>query len=213
MAAKNNKTKAAKNNKTNGNGSNGNGSNEHVSLAREEYAAFLARDELTARVTADHDRVMSINSELAIIVDMQAKRATENELKARHLERVNGLQAVLIGMLRDKTKVASMDDLSEFWRQWLIYTNREDNKPDAARVEPDIFKAWRNWSRDAGRTDRAIGEVSTRADHEKLIPKNAHEMQEHIIVRLRQQVASLSIKASALEVEIDEMKRVKSIAL
>ena len=66
---------AAKNNKTNGNGSNGNGSNEHVSLAREEYAAFLARDELTARVTADHDRVMSINSELAIIVDMQAKRA------------------------------------------------------------------------------------------------------------------------------------------
>lgn len=197
---------AAKKNTTNGNGH----SNGHVSLSREEYAAFLGREEVIANVSSEHDRVKSINYELATIVDAQAKRLTESELKIGHLERVAGLQLKLIDMLRDGTNVAEMGDLSEFWRQWQIYmhAHKDDHKNAGVqetinKIEPNLFKTWSNWVKDAGRADRMLSEAGSRAEQEKLMPKNTFEMQEHIITRLRRQVANLTNQARALEVEIE----------
>jgi hypothetical protein len=199
--------------KTTTNGHNNH--NGHVSLAREEYDAFVAREESYTEAIAENAKnvhKLSLTSEL---IGMQAKRMSETDLKITYLERVNAMQATFIDMLRaDAPLVLQLHELSEFWRQWLLQTQKaiDARKTTVAEVEnfePDLFKTWRNWVNDYGKTDRVLGVAGTRmtrAEYDSAMPKNAREWQEHTIRRLRDDNAKLIQRAEKLEAEIESHK-------
>lgn len=189
--------------------------NGHVSLAREEYDAFVAREESYVELITKNAKTTNQLHDVAQLCDSQAKRMVESDLKITHLERVNATQATFIDMLRaDAPMVASLGDLSEFWRQWTIHTHkaieaRKATNEEVAKFEPDLFRTWRNWVNDAGKTDRVLGMAGsqmTRGEYEATMPHNAREWQEHTIRRLREDNAKLSQQMRKLEDEIDKHK-------
>jgi hypothetical protein len=191
-----------------------NGSNGHVSLAREEYSAFLACQENHQQLTADHERMRAINASLTETTDAQAKTLSMRDLRITYLERISSLQQLFIDQIRDGTKVAAVADLSEFWHQWQVHTHKgvdakKFGREDVTKYEPDLFKSWRNWVNDSGKVDRAFSESGTRVDQASAVPGSAKEMQEHIIVRLRQDNASLANRLLRLEAEIEAFKSEK----
>jgi hypothetical protein len=186
------------------NGTNGT-SNGHVSLAREEYAAFVAREETFGQVIDENARLKVINAGLNHTQNTQAQRMTEMQLKLAHLERIGELQLKLIEQLQgDAPKADAFQDMLAFWHLWQVHTKkaldaRKTTEVEVAKYEPDLFRTWRNWVKDAGRVDRMFSEAGSRSEREALMPKNAHEMQEHVIVRLRQDNAKLAARIAQLE--------------
>jgi len=190
---------------------NGNGAGEHVSLARAEYSAFLAREESYQQLLADTEKTKSINRDLTSTCDVQARNLTTRDLRVVHLERLVALQQQFLDMIRDGTKVGSVAELSEFWRQWQVNVNkqldaRKLTREEVDNFEPDLFRTWRNWVNDAGKKDRSLNEAGTRAEHDATFSGTAKEMQEHTIVRLRQDNAKLANQLLVLEAEMEQFK-------
>jgi hypothetical protein len=191
-----------------------NGRNGHVSLAREEYEAFVAREEVISTVTAENAKLVNHNLDLTQTCDAQVKHLSNFELKIMHLERINGLQSVLIDLLKDKVKVASLEDLSEFWRQWTIHTSKDIDsrkvvRDEVAKFEPNLFKTWRNWTNDSGGADRSLSWAGTRAEREAQQPNTPGEMHAHTIRRLREENVKLMARTQQLESEIEALKGAK----
>lgn len=140
-----------------------------------------------------------------------------DDLKVSHLERITELQKLFIDQLRDGTKVAAMEDLSAFWHLWQVHTNkavdaRNVTRPEVDKYEPDVFRSWRNWVNDAGKKDRMFNEAGSHAERDASMPNTAKEMQEHIIVRLRQDNAKLASRLAQLEAEMEAVKSEKKKA-
>lgn len=189
--------------KTNGaNGSNGH--NGHVSVEREVYAALLAREEAHAALTGEHGKLSAQVLDQVVVIDSQAKRLVEQDLRITQLERLAGLQRKLLDLTTDATKVASLEDLSEFWRQWVIHTtkavdSRKATREDVAKFEPDLFKTWALWLHNEGRGFMFAG---SREAYEANQPKTSKEMQEHTIRRLREENAKLAARVQAAEAQL-----------
>lgn len=187
------------------------GSNEHVSLSREEYDALMSREQSYEGLLGNFDRLNDRSREQAALITSQATRISAQDIRAGHLQSIIGFQQQIIDALRDKTKVASLEDLSEFWRQWNISVEKiaaknAQAKAEANKFEPDLFKSLRLWQRDFGKVDRVFSEAGTRADHEAQQPNGAREMQEHMIRRLREENARLAAHAKALEDELGPLR-------
>lgn len=196
------------------NGSNGGPSfhNGHVSLAREEYDAYRALDEKVSEQAIEMAKLQTRNIEQAATMDTQGKHLTNFELKVMHLERINALQGVLLDLLKDKDKVLGLAELSEFWRQWIINTStavdaRKVTREEVAKIEPDLFRSWRNWVNDYGKADRTFSLSGTRAERDANQPQTQAMMQTHIIARQREELAKLAAKVQKLEAEVEASKK------
>lgn len=190
---------------------NKNENGDHVSLARAEYEAFLAREESFQKLLGEHEQTRSVNRSLADSHSAQSRNLALSSQRIEHLERQALLLRTFVDMLRAETSVAAMADLSEFWRQWQINTSktldaRKTTTAEIAKYEPELFKSWRNWVNDAGKQDRTLNEAGTRVVDEK-VPVSPREMQEHTIVRLRQENAALANRLLKLEAEIESHKQ------
>lgn len=190
-----------------------NGQNGHVSLAREEYGAFLAREESYQQLFVEHEKTKVINRDFVMMCDMQARNLAVRDQRITHLERLTSLQQLFLDMVRDGTKVTSVEDLSEFWRQWQVHVRKGVDAKKLApaeveKYEPDLFRSWRNWVNDAGKMDRVFSEAGSRAEVDQAMSGmgSAKEMQEHTIVRLRQENAKLANRLLKLEAEIESFK-------
>lgn len=188
--------------KKNSNGHNS--SNGHVSVEREVYTALLAREESHAQLAGEHAKSSSQVVEQAVTIDAQRARLQEQDLRITQLERLAGLQRKLLDCITDTTKVASLEDLSEFWRQWIIHTTkavdaRKATREDVAKFEPDLFRTWALWLRDEGRGFMFAG---SREEHESQQPKTTKELQEHVIRRLREENQKLQKRLAAAEAEL-----------
>ena len=188
-----------------------NGHNGHVSLAREEYDALMSREEQFSVLTAENAKLQTQRLEIAQTVDAQAKHLSGFELKTMHLERINALQKVIVDMLNDKGKVASLEDLSEFWRQWIIHTSnavdaKKLTREDVLKFEPELFKTWRNWVNDSGKPDRTLNFGGSRTERDASQPRTQVELQEHTIRRQREENYKLANRVLQLESEIEALK-------
>lgn len=186
-----------------------NGRNGHVSLARVEYDALIGREETIMMAQAENAKLTNRTIDLAQTLDHQAKHLTNFELKVMHLERVSGLQGVFIDLLKDKEKVATLEELSEFWRRWIIHTSkdidaRKVTREEVAKFEPDLFKMWRNWINDHGKADRGLNWAGSRADSQQ--PLTQAMMQTHMIARQREENVKLMARIQLLESEVETLK-------
>lgn len=194
--------------KTATNGRNGHSfHNGHVSLAREEYDAFMSREEQFGVLTADHAKVVNRNIEMVQTMNAQAQHLSNFELKVTHLERINALQGAILDAIKDPEKVASLEELSEFWKQWTVHTSnavdaRKLSREEVAKFEPDLFKTWRNWVNDRGRNDRTLSFAGSRAEREAALPATQAELQEHTIRRQREENHKLAQRVQQLEAEL-----------
>lgn len=190
--------------------SNSNGSNgQHVSLAREEYEALLAREVSYQGVVADNERLKEINALASITQEAQTRTLQQNEMKISYLERVVGLQRQFLDLLRDNTKVSTFEEMSEFWHYWVVHTNKaidanKTTREEVSRFEPDIFRSWKIWLHEAGKLGRVLSIAGTRHEVDAAKPTSAKEMQEHIIVRLKQDNVALGDRIKQLENEVAE---------
>ena len=197
------------------NGTNGTSSGGgHVSLAREEYLAFQAREESYQQLVVDHERTKATNRDLADTLDAQGRQLSMRDLTITHLERLAALQQMFLDKVRSGTEIATLEDLTEFWRRWLLAVRKgTDEKKfshgEVEKYEPDLFRSWRNWVNDASKADRTFNEAGSRAERDASIPGTAKEMQEHIIVRMRQDNAKLANRVLQLEAEMEAFKNEK----
>ena len=188
-----------------------NGRPGHVSLAREEYDAFAAREEVITDLTAANTNMQARAIEMRQLIDAQVKILSSYELKARHLERIIGLQAAFIDSLKDKEKTLGLSELSEFWKRWLVATSnevdaRKVDRTEVEKFEPNLFKMWRNWVNDHDKVGRGLNFAGTRAEVESAAPKVQQETQAHMIRRLNEENAKLAARVVQLEAEIGPLK-------
>lgn len=184
----------------------------HVSLAREEYDALIGREEDIAVMTAENAKLTNRLIDQAQTLDAQAKHLSNFELKVMHLERINGLQSVIIDTLKDQAKTLGLVELSEFWKQWTIHTSnvidqRKVTREEVTKFEPDLFRSWRNWVNDYGKADRTLSLAGTRAAHEAAQPQTQAMLQTHIIARQHEQIVKLAARAQLLEAEVEALKK------
>jgi hypothetical protein len=197
-------------------------SGDKVTISREEFDAWteleIANVKLRALVDTMEKRKHEVaHKELTSVHEFQGKRLTEAELTIAHLKQITGLQKVYIDQLRDGTKVPAIEDMVDFWNRWTISANNLIQKTptaqsEVAKYEPDLFKTWRNWIKDAGRVDRVLSEAGSREEYEKQQPKTMVEMQEHLIMRLRMENHELSTRIKKVEAEAEEHKKGKQEA-
>lgn len=185
-----------------------------VMIDREEHNALVAmRDSLESRLVEDEKTKVRLH-DLTITCGAQAKRLTEVELITQHLERTVGLQRVLIDMLKaDVPTLASLEDLSLFWRSWIATTEslaiRDPKQRDEiSKLEPDLFRSWKLWVRDAGRASRSLALVGTvtRADVDDRLDVDQATLQEQIIEQQRQSSALQAARVVELEAEIKALR-------
>jgi choline dehydrogenase-like flavoprotein len=186
-----------------------------VTMSQEEFDALMILKERNADAVARDAKTINRNHDLMLTCDAQAKRLAECDLMIQNYERVASMQRALIDLLRaDHPKVASLEDLSEFWRQWSVCTsNLVKAQPQArgavAEVTPDLFKSWSMWARDAGRASRSFALSGTRADVDTRRPETQQELQYEALVRARQDNAVLHARLRQLEVEVEAYKAYK----
>lgn len=183
-----------------------------VAVSREEYEALTTfREETIAKEAKAAQRSYDLN----VTCEAQAKRLVELELALRHHERVTGLQHIYIDMLRsDHRKVASMEDLSEFWRQWSVHTSNivQDNpqlRDVVSKTEPDLFHAWSSWVRSDGKSGRQAPIPATRAAVDAQQPATQGEMQASLVNSLRDRVAAMAATVHQLESEIETYRKAR----
>src|SRR6185503_14159421 len=146
---------------------NGQPDDRRVLVDREEYAALVSLRESAELRLVDDEKVQSRIHDLTTTCNAQARRLIECDLTAQHLERVVAIQRIFIDLLRaDRPAVASLEDLSTFWRSWFLTTEglvKRDPKQRAEvdRLEPDLFRSWRIWVRDAGHASRTFAVSGT----------------------------------------------------
>ena len=198
--------------------------NGHVSLAREEYDALVQlRDETNVELVHDVAAARNRAHDLVQTCNAQAKRMAEQDLMIANLERVTGLQRTLLDLLRGGTSVASLEDLSEFWRRWQVcvgnaVSERKLAREEAAKFEPDLFRTWRNWVLGAGKADRTLaasGSVTTREERDRAVATEGRQDQtfrqlrednerlERRLAQLEDEVAYYKNNMRAVEVAVD----------
>jgi hypothetical protein len=125
------------------------------------------------------------------------------------------MQRAFIDLLRaDHPKVASLEDLSEFWRQWSVCTsNFVKAQPQArgavAEVTPDLFRSWSTWVRDAGRASRSFALSGTRADVDARRPETQQELQYEALDQARLDNAKLHAQVRQLEAEVEAYRKTR----
>lgn len=197
--------------------SNGVGSEDarRVQVDREEYAALLAVKEAGELHVVDVAKTSARLHDLRVTCSAQARRLAEVDLIMQHQDRVNGLQRVLIDMLRaDHPRVASLEELSEFWRQWSIATKTVAEKQpqlrDAvAKLEPDLFRSWGLWVRDVEKVVRSFSVAGTRTEVEPQLSIPQGELQDRAVGKLRETNAALVARVRELESEVEAYKLVR----
>jgi len=195
---------------------NGQPDDRRVLVDREEYAALVSLRESAELRLVDDEKVQSRIHDLTTTCNAQARRLIECDLTAQHLERVVAIQRIFIDLLRaDRPAVASLEDLSTFWRSWFLTTEglvKRDPKQRAEvdRLEPDLFRSWRIWVRDAGHASRTFAvSGTTRADVEALNSMPQATLQDNILENQRAQNALLSARVRELEVEVEAYRKGK----
>lgn len=196
---------------------NGVSDDRRVLVDREEYAALIALRENAEIHLVDDDKTNSRIHDLGVTCSAQARRLVEVDLAIQHLERINGMQRVFIDLLRaDHPAVASLEDLSTFWRTWFVTTGKlleQDpaKRDEVNRLEPDLFRSWRLWVRDAGRVSRtfaAAGTTRAEVDGDRLALSQA-ALQDRIFEQQRHQNALLLARVSELEAEVEAHRKGK----
>jgi hypothetical protein len=189
---------------------NGQPDDRRVLVDREEYAALLSLRESAELRLVDDEKVKGRIHDLTTTCAAQARRLVEADLAAQHLERVVALQRIFIDLLRaDRPAVASLEDLSAFWRNWFLTTESlatrdPKQRGEVDKLEPDLFRSWRIWVRDAGRASRTFAVAgTTRVDVEALNSIPQATLQDHILETQRAQNASLSARVRELEAEVE----------
>lgn len=183
-----------------------------VLVDREEHAALLALKEADELRVVDDAKVSNRVHDLVVTCGAQARRLAEVDLVVQHQERVNGLQRVLLDTLRsDHPRLASVEDLSEFWKQWTIATGalveRQPQQREAvAKLEPDLFRSWSLWVRDSGRASRSFSAAGTRAEVDAARPATQGELQVRIADQQRAAIAALAARVRELEGEVEACK-------
>jgi len=190
--------------------------NGHVSLGREEYDALMSREESYAELVATNANSVNRAHDLVRTCDAQAQRLNESILMMEHLKRVTDLQAEFIALLRTGSGVASIEDLSEFWKQWQIAVgnaikDRNLSQDEVNKYEPDLFKTWRNWVNSAGMRDQVLAEAGTRtmtrAEHSRATTgEDVEAPQDRAIRQLREDNEKLKMRQAQLEAELDRFK-------
>lgn len=190
------------------------GADGRVSVDREEYDALVALKEASETRIVEEERLRARIHDLDITCRAQAKRLIEVDLTMQYLERVNGLQRVFIDLLRaDRPAVAALEDLSTFWKTWFITTENivkqePGRRDEVSRMEPDLFKSWRIWVRDAGRASRTFAVAgTTRAEVEAFNAIPQATLQDHVLEQQRAQTAALAARVKELEGEVEAYRR------
>ena len=188
-----------------------NGHNGRISLAREEYEAFKARDESYEILTAQNAKTVIRASDLAQVCDAQAKRMSEFELRSSHQERIIALQNTLIDNLRDEKKILDLKELSDFWQQWKVFTLNEVEKKktttaEVAKFEPNLFRMWQSWVNDSGKGNRTLTMSGSRTDIENAEPKSQAMMQTHLLALQREENAKLTKRIAELEAQLGPLQ-------
>jgi hypothetical protein len=184
-----------------------------VLVDREEYAALLSLKEADELRVINEDKTNERIHDLRVTCDAQASRLAEVALTIQHLEKVTALQRILNDMLRaDHPAVASLEELSAFWRAWFPATEglmqRDPRQRDEiAKVEPDLFRSWKIWVRDAGRVSRSFAVAGSRAEVEARLPASQTALQERILEQHRAHNALLLARIRELEGELDEQRK------
>jgi|SRR5271154_5843855 len=175
-----------------------------VILSREEYDALQEAAEA-------HGRSAVQLRSLRETCNAQAKVLLEVDLRTTYLERVCGMQKVMLDMLRsDVPTIVSLETLSAFWQRWSIEVgNAKLPRDEVAAHEPDLFRRWRAHVLQAGKVDRSARSPAqrTRAEHEDAQPKTAAERTDDHVVRLREENRALEERLAKLTQEIDDYKR------
>lgn len=189
-----------------------------VLVDRDEYAALRELEEKYEQLMADNARYVNRNAELAGLCTAQAKRLAEVDLVVQGYDRVVGHQRVFIDMLRaDHPLVGSLEELSEFWRRWTSTTENmvlanPQQRGEVAKLEPDLFRTWRMWVRDAGRAGRSLAVAGTRAEAKTRDEVSAQQpltqadLQEIAIKQLRDMTSAMSTRMQELESEVNAYK-------
>lgn len=179
-----------------------------VTVDRAEYEALKALsvvvDELRADLAAAHAKAGNRIHDLAVTCEAQARRLTELTLIVTNHERVRGLQQIFIDLLReDRPGTMSFSALSEFWRRWCVSSGAQP-RDEAAKFEPGLFKAWRDFVAGVGKWSVAgtRAEVEARAS-EATASSTAQAREAEYAAQLR----SLSDYASKLEAELEAYKK------
>lgn len=186
--------------------------NGHVSLAREEYDALTAREESYTEAVVANAKLTNQLNDAIHTCNEQTRRMAEMLLTVEHLKRINSLQEVFIEMIRyDHPGLASIQDLSNFWRQWTITTSNQMksdklSSEEVAKFEPDLFRTWRNWVNAAGKMDRTLSEAGrmTRAEYEKAALIDHPE--ERAMRLLVEENARFRARQAQLELEIESLR-------
>jgi hypothetical protein len=182
----------------------------YVSLSREEYNAFQELEVRYAEATARSAKATNLSHDLSLTCDAQARRLVESDSITRHHERVNGLQRVYIDLLRaDHPHVAALEDLSEFWRQWLVSVGDPNRAPrpqreTVAKFEPDLFRSWQLWVDKLGRSFSVAG---SRTEVDDRRPVTQVELQVDAMQLLQDTTDRLSDQVRKLESEIESYKK------
>lgn len=186
-----------------------------TSVDRDEYAALVALKDLYDGLVAENAKAANRNHDLLITCNAQARRLSEVDLIVQHYERVVGLQRVFIDTLRaGSPQVAALEDLSKFWQHWTSTTENHLSKQpqrrdEVAKLEPDLFRSWRLWIKDAGKVSRLFSVAGTRAevDAQQLIPQAT--LQDHILDQMKSKTKALTVRVRELEAELDAYKNGK----
>lgn len=180
-----------------------------VLVDREEHAALLAlkeADELRVIHDAKADGRLQ---DLRITCTAQARRLADVDLIMQQNERIIGLQRVLIDALRtERPQVGSLEDLSTFWRAWFMTTEKmlsQDPKQreEISKVEPDLFRSWKLWVRDAGRASRTLSMAGVRAEIDAQQAAGQQVLQEQITAQLRTQASAQATYVQELEAQLE----------
>ncbi|HEY8924727.1 MAG TPA: hypothetical protein VIU64_10125 [Polyangia bacterium] len=186
-----------------------------VWVSREEFDALMSLKEANADSVVRDAEAANRNHDLLATCNAQARRLVEVDLAIVNYERITALQRAYIDLLRDDhPRVGSMEDLSEFWRQWTLCTNnlvqsQPQQRAVVAEMTPDLFRSWALWVRDSGRLNRSFSVAGTRAEIEAKQPATADDVQDGVIARLRDSNAMLAARVKELEGEVEAYRRAK----
>jgi|SRR5882724_188299 len=192
------------------------GESNRVSISREEHETLLSLYDSIALAKGDSERAKLRFQDLSITCEAQARRLLELDSSARHLERIAGLQKVLIDLLRSEHKIASMEDLSEFWHRWVVCAENlvkanPDLRATIAQAQPELFRSWSLWLKEDGRAVHLPAAGDTRTEAEARVPASQDQVQDRAVDQLRSTNASQAARIRELEGEIEVYKKSKGL--
>lgn len=182
-----------------------------VSVDRDEHRAHLALSDLHDDLLAKHARLAGAHKGLVELADAMTRRLAELDLVMQHHERVHALQRTLIDLLRGPgQKVASLEDLSEFWRQWTKSARQQppERQAEVARLEPDLFRTWRLWV-DNGSRWSVAGSVTRVQEEQAQASRTQAVVQDDKWKELAARARQLTDMAASIEAEIATLKAAK----